>query len=142
MDLNLDIFTPQWVEMLAPTAEAAMAATVKIYRVADREYNPETHKYDTTTVDYYTGKARIQPIRMEVQTHLTGNPTSYQNIRVQIPIAANFDIRLGMKMKVTAAPLNPVLTNYTYEVSKIADSSNPIERTFQCTIDQEVRDNG
>lgn len=142
MDLSLEIFTPEWVEMLAPTAEAAMAADIKVYVVGDREYNPEDHEYTVEETTYYTGKARIQPIRMEVQTHLTGNPTSIQNIRVQIPIADNFDIRMGMKMRVTNAPLNPVLKNYIYEISKVMDSSNPFERTFQCQIDQEVRDNG
>ena len=142
MDLNLEIFTPEWIAMLAPTAEAAMAADIKVYVVGDREYNPEDHEYTVEETTYYTGKARIQPIRMEVQTHLTGNPTSIQNIRVQIPIADNFDIRMGMKMRVTKAPLNPVLKNYIYEISKVMDSSNPFERTFQCQIDQEVRDNG
>lgn len=137
-----DIFTPEWVDALKGTPESAMAAEIEIFKQGKTIYDPEQHEYVTDKTVYYSGKARVQPIRMEVQTYQVGNPTSIQNIRVQIPIDANFDIKMGMLVQVTAAPLNEVLTKYIYNVSKIADSSNPFERTFQCTIDQEIRDNG
>lgn len=139
---NVNIFTEGWVNALADTPEAAMAAEIRIFSRGKPVYDPVKHEYVAEETTHYTGKARVQPIRMEVQTYQLGNPTSIQNIRVQIPIKYNFDIKLGMIVEVTEAPLNEVLKGYTYNVSKIADSSNPIERSFQCTIDQEVRDNG
>jgi len=137
-----DIFTQEWVDALKGTPESAMAAKVRIYTQGELVYVPGENEYIVEEITHYSGKARVQPIRMEVQTFQTGNPTSIQNIRVQLPIGANFDIRLGMVVQVTSAPLNPVLEEYIYNISKVADSSNPIERTFQCTIDQEVRNNG
>lgn len=139
---QIDIFTPEWVNALKGSPESAMAAEIQVYSRGEVVYNAELNEYTTEETVHYSGKARVQPIRMEVQTYQVGNPTSIQNIRVQIPIDANFDVKMGMLVRVTAAPLNEVLTRYSFNVSKVADSSNPFERTFQCTIDQEVRDNG
>lgn len=136
------IFTQAWVDALKGTPEAAMAATIRVYSILDEVYDIDTNEYIIEEETHYLGKARVQPFRMEVQTYQPGNPTSIQNIRIQIPIDANFDVRMGMRVRVTEASLNPILEDYVFEVSGVVDSSNPFERTFNCQVDQELRDNG
>lgn len=136
------IFTQAWVDALKHVPENAMAAKIRVYSIVDEVYDPELNKYVVEEETHYEGKARVQPFRMEVQTYQPGNPTSIQNVRIQIPVDDNFDVRMGMKVRVSDAPLNNVLEEYVFEVSGVMDSSNPFERTFNCQVDQELRDNG
>lgn len=140
------MFTPEWVDMLAPSAESGMAAKIKLFWPGESVYDPVQNEYvpDGTEEVIYTGKARVQPFRMEIQRYQISNPTSVQNVRVQIPISEGIDLDImnGMTMHVTSAELMPVLKNYVYTVSAVVDSSNPFERTFQCVVDQEVRRGG
>src|SRR5690625_5230825 len=139
---QIDIFTPEWVNALKGSPESGMAAEIQVYSRGEVVYNAELNEYTTEETVHYSGKARVQPIRMEVQTYQVRNPTSIQNIRVQIPIDADFDVRRAMVGRVTAAPRYEVPTRYSSNVPKVADSSSPFERTFQSTIDQEVRHKG
>lgn len=136
----VELFTPEWVNALKGTPESGMAATIAIYDPETIPYNPVTKKYDGIPIYIYEGKARVQPIRAESERYQVGNSTSIQNVRVSIPIdAIEIDLTTAHRVQVLDSSLNPLLLEYEYVVSKIMDSSNPIEKTFQCTVNQEIR---
>ncbi len=123
-----------------------MAATIQIALPDGKPvYDPDTNTYSLppeTVV--YAGKARVTPRRAALQQPLRENPTITQAVQFQIPIddGISFDLRTNYKVTVVSAPLNPTLLKYSYVVHEIADSSNPIERTFWCIVDEEVVANG
>jgi hypothetical protein len=135
-----EIFTPRWVAGLAPVAESAMAATVEVYTpTTDRVYDVDTDTWvlGPNTVHYY-GKARVQPIRSARIEQNTGDPTTIQGVRVQIPISEQAYIRPDQRMRVVSARLNPLLLGYQFIVTEMVDSSNPFEQTFECTVNNET----
>jgi hypothetical protein len=138
--LSHELFNPRWVASLRGAPESAMVAEVQVFvpGTAEAMYDPELDLWDRTDVALYQGKARVQPLRAAASRVEPGNETQVQNVLVSIPVDEDVDIRPGQRMRVITSPLNLWLTKYQYVVSEIMDSSNPIERTFMCTVDQET----
>lgn len=135
------IFTQAWVDGLKAVAESGMAAEISIYETTGEPvYDPDEDEWTETTTTYYTGKARVQPIRSVQTAEAPGNTSSVQGIRFQIPIGAFADdIRPGMLASVTSAPLNTTLLDFDYVISGVVDSSNPFERTLEAKVNQETQ---
>lgn len=134
------LFTQKWVDGLKAAVESAMGAEIAIYEiVGEPSYDPDTDEWNPTTQTYYTGKARIQPIRSVLTAEAPGNTSTVQGIRFQIPIDAFADdLRPGMLVDVTASPLNTTLLEFEYVLSGVVDSSNPFERTLEAKVNQET----
>ena len=135
------LFTQEWVDALKDTPERGMNATVRIYdpESGSAVYNPATGTYTTTPDVVYTGMARVQPLRSARAEGAPGNAAYTQTVQFQIPIDAGklIDLRPKHRVEVTACDLNPQLTKFLFAVQEILDSSNPIERTFLCTVNLE-----
>lgn len=81
--------------------------------------------------------ARIQPVRLAVDTRAasTGNPSSEVRLRVQIPRTAySGKIQRGWQVLVTAADRNPELENYLLVVDAVVNSSWRASITVEATI--------
>ena len=135
-----NIFTQRWVDGLKHVPESGMAAEIAMYTLGDKVYDEATNTYVYTKNYLYTGKARVQPLRSATPRILPNDTTSVQTVLISLPIDAvlNEDIRPSVQVRVTSAPLNPSLTKYQYIIKEIADSSNPLERTFQAEVNQEA----
>lgn len=135
-----NVFTQAWVDGLKHAPEAGMAATVDIYTLGDKVYNPATNQYEFTKTFLYQGKARVQPLRSATPRIMPNNTTSVQTVLISLPIDAvkTEDIRPSVQVRVTSAPLNPSLLMYQYVVKEIVDSSNPLERTILTEVNQEA----
>lgn len=141
------LFSLEWVDGLKQVPESAMAGSVQFYDPATGSavYDPATNTY--VTVPAIIGPtsipARVQPIRSASSKNNLANDTTVQNVLVSIPIdiGRNIDLRPRHRGKVLSAPLMPVLSNFVYVVQEIMDSSNPIERTFYFTVNQEAKAN-
>jgi hypothetical protein len=139
--LQRDIFSPAFVEALRGAPEAAMDAVVRVFdpMTIQAVLDPETNTYSNTFTPLYTGIGRVQPLRSANQTTDAGNATTVQNVLFSIPISNKaLDLRPGLQATVLSSELNPVLTKYQYVIKEIIDSSNPIEKTFLCTVNQEI----
>lgn len=135
------LFTPEWVQAVRSAPESGMAATGRVYRAKRGPYDPATNDY-TLIYDYdITTKMRVQPLRSATPRIIPNNTTDVQTVLFSVPVDAllGVDLRTGDQARVLSAPLNPVLANYTYVVFEIMDSSNPVERTFLCRMDQEEK---
>lgn len=136
------LFDQRWVDRLSPSVEGSMVATVQFYdpETGTSVYDPETGTYTSTPTVLYAGKARVQPIRSALDKSNGGNDTTLQTVLVSIPISAGktLDLRPWHRGRVTLSPLNPTLVNFVYVVKEVLDSSNPLERTFHFTVDQEA----
>lgn len=134
------IFTQEWVDGLKHVPESGMAATIRIF-VPGKETG-----WDSTTntpilapdVVIYEDKARVQPIRAASQKAVPTNTTSVQTVLFSIPIENKaLDLKMSYQVRVLEAPLNPTLVKFKYVLSELLDSSNPLEKTFYCTVDLE-----
>lgn len=106
-------------------------------------YDEETNEYTSIPVTIYAGKARAQPLRAANPVQMPGNTTTVQTVLFSIPIDNNdLDLKIGTRGEILVAPLNPSLTQYVYYISEFMDSSNPIEKTFLCRVNQELRNDG
>jgi hypothetical protein len=134
-----ELFTLAWVGAIKSVPESAMSATIHVYHTQGSTYDPNADEWTETVVDIYTGAARVQPLRSANLKKLPGNETTVITFLFSIPVENNtLDIRTGHQVVVTEAVLNPALTTYEFVVSEITDSSNPVERTFLCTMNQET----
>lgn len=132
------LFSSRWVAGLAPVAEAAQTATVRVFTPGPRTYDPDTDTWTSPDVEHYVGKARVQPVRSATDVRKTGDSTTIQRVRVQIPVGSVPQIRPDMQMRVTQCVLNPALLTYQFVVVEIVDSSNPVEQTFEATVNTET----
>lgn len=137
------LFSQAWVDGLKGVPESAMVATILVTdprNVGDPVYDEDEDEWtDPTAPTVYTGKARVQPIRSDVFRTRPGDSTNVLAIRFSIPVASiATDIRPGMEVAVTSAPLNPTLLGYVFYVSEGVDSGNPIEKTFHAVTDLEA----
>lgn len=134
------IFTQEWVDGLSHIPESGMAAEIEIVVPGQDTGWDETTNTPITTPDtvLYTGKARVQPIRSANQKAVPTNSTSVQTVLFSIPVEfQSLALKLFYQVRVLEAPLNPTLTAYKYVLSEVLDSSNPLEKTFYCTVDLE-----
>ena len=127
------LFDAAWQARYAAIVERTMIATIRVYTPGDAVYDPETDTWTQNDTEHYAGKARVQPLR----TARDVADTDVQSVRVQVPINS-FAARPGMQMRVTASPLNANLLDYEYVIKEVVDSSNPIEQTFECTVNSET----
>lgn len=135
------IFTQGMVAAMQPSVTSVMAAVGRVYRAERGPYNPETNDYPLTYVFDITTKMRVQPLRSATPRIVPNNTTDVQTVLFSVPVnnLGSVDLRTGDQVRVTSAPLNPILMNYTYIVFEIMDSSNPLERTFLCRMDEEEK---
>lgn len=140
--LSIPLFSQEWVDSLKHIPESAMVAQIEIYdpRLSEMVWDPTVNEYIETTGDpLYTGKARIQPLASATRRDVVDNDTSVQKVLFSIPIEnKGLALTTYHQVRVLDSPLNPTLTQYVYVVSEFLDSSNPIEKTFYCTVDQEL----
>ena len=115
-----------------------MVATVEIYTEGQRDYDPDTDTWVVPTTVHYTGKARVQPVRSSREVVKTGDATTVQRVRFQIPVGSTPALRPDVLVKVTSSPLNPSLLTYQFVVVEMVDSSNPFEQTFEATVNNET----
>lgn len=141
-----DIFSPAWVKALRGAPEASMDASIRIFdpNLEGAILDPETNEYIVNPIIFYgaegtLGKARVQPLRSANQQNNPGNPTTVQYVLFSIPVAYQaLDLRPGLQVRVLTSELNPSLTKYLFVIHEVLDSSNPIEKTFICTANQEI----
>lgn len=141
------LFTTEWQSRYAAIVERSMVATIKVYIPGPATYDPDTDTWSASETVLYgvgtpigsDGRARVQPLRTARRADVPGDDTSVQTFLFSIPVRYNnIDFRPGHQVRVTASPLNTLLLKYEFVVSEVPDSSNPIERTFYCTMNQEV----
>lgn len=136
------LFTPEWVAAVKPTPEAGMTATGEFVRLGRKVYDPATNTYTyPDRMVLYTGRMRVQPLRTATPRIIPNDTTSVQTVLISAPIDAfdGLDIQVSDRVFVTASPLNPQLVVLQYIIKEFMDSSNPVERTFLCEVNQEVR---
>lgn len=139
------LFSQAWVDGLKQVPESAMVGTVQFYdpETGAAVYDPVTNSYVTvpSVVGPASIPARVQPVRSAAQRNNLANDTTVQTVLVSIPIdiGLNLDLRPKHRAKVLTSPLMPVLSSFVYVVREIMDSTNPIERTFYFSVDQEAK---
>lgn len=135
------IFSQGLVDTMRPSVEAVMAAEGRVYRAKRGPYDPVTNDYPLVYDYNITSRMRVQPLRSATPRIIPNNTTDVQTVLVSVPINAlgATDVRPGDQVRVTEAPLNPALLNYTYIIFEVMDSSNPLERTLLCRSDQEEK---
>lgn len=141
MPILNELFSAEWQNALASVPESGMRAkgTFKL-RTGKPVYDPNTNKTEAPMKTLYTGKMRVQPLRSAGLRPMANDTTSVQTFLVSIPIkTSTSEIVVGTQVRITESPLNTDLLNYPLIVSEVSDSSNPLERTYLCTFDQEQR---
>lgn len=134
------IFSQEWVDGLKHIPELAMIATILIVdpKLSEGYIDPLTEQYVSAAVTKYEGKARIQPVRSAVPRTVPGDDTTTQTVLISYTIdEAAIAVDVTDKITVTDSPLNVDLLRYTYIVKELLDSSNPLERTLLCDVNQE-----
>lgn len=134
------LFSQKWVDGLKGVPESAMVAEVAVFVIeGEPVYDPELDTWVETTTTFYLGKARVQPIRAVQIAESPGDTATIQGIRFQIPVSEIADdLRPNMRVNVTASPLNASLLAFDYVLHSVVDSSNPIERTLEAKLNQEI----
>lgn len=134
------IFTQEWVDGISHVPEKGMAGKIRIFIPGKQEgWDSATNTpILTPEVEVYNGKARIQPVRAASPKAVPTNSTTVQTVLFSIPIAfKDLDLKTFYQVTVLEAPRNPALTKFKYVMGESLDSSNPIEKTFYCTVDLE-----
>jgi len=134
------LFSLEWQARHAKQVERAMVAEIAIYEVVGEPvYNTVTDTWSATTTTWYIGKARVQPISSSFRAEVPGNDTSVQKTLFSIPVAQiALELRPALLVSVTASPLNTSLLAYSFVLSEVLDSSNPLEKTLYCTSNLET----
>lgn len=115
-----------------------MICDIVVFSVDTETYDDATDTWSQTTTTYLTDKARVQPVRSSLNNNDPSNETTIQTVLVSVPISNNtVDLKRGLQMSVLVSPLNPQLLRYTFVVDSLVDSSNPLERTFYCAVNEE-----
>lgn len=136
------LFSDKWVAGLAPVSESGMTAEVAIYTIGDRVWVPETDTWTEETTTIVLSRARVQPIRSAYREIRAGDTTTVQNVQVSLPVEnVVAPLEVNQRVAVLSSPLNPEQEKNQLIVSEVIDSSNPIERTIICTINQEIYPN-
>lgn len=133
------VFTQQWQTVLSSIPVMFFPATIRVYIPgAGREYDLATDTWIANPdTDLYTGQARLQPLRSARDAKNPGDDTSVQAVRLQVALNAIPALETNHRVQVVLCPTNRDLENYIYVVNEIVDSSNPIEQTFEATVNNE-----
>lgn len=135
------LFSYQWQASLKSVPEQAMVAQVEITdpKASQGIYDPVTGEWTSGSVPLYSGKARVQPLRSASRASIPGASTTTQTILISLPVETlSIPLEVSYLLKVTNGGLNPDLLRYQYRIKELMDSSNPIERTIMCEVDQEA----
>ena len=104
-------------------------------------YDPVTNTLiQTGDPVVWTGPARVQPVRLAVDTRgaSTGNPSSEVRMRVQIPReAVSTRIERGWIVRVIDSEYNDQLEGYQLVVDAAVDSSWRASITVECSVNVE-----
>lgn len=136
------LFSDEWAEGLRFSVESGMIASVHLFEPGgEGVWDPSINDWtEPTPVTLYEGKARVQPIRAAADKSVPGNATTVQTVLLSVPREATaLDIRPGQQVRVTSAAMNPQLTEFLFVVHEVLDSSNPLEKTLYCKVNQEVK---
>lgn len=134
------VFTQQWQTTLSRIPERFMSAKIRVTKPGEgeRTYDPLTDTWtEPGAVVLYEGKARLQPLRSARDAKNPGDDTSIQAVRLQVPLNAIPDLAMNYEVEVLECPTNPSLVKFEYIVNEIVDGSNPIEQTFEATVNNE-----
>lgn len=131
------VFTQQWQTILSRIPVLFYTATIKVTRPGGREYDLTTDTWTDTSEVVYEGMARLQPLRSARDGKNPGDDTSVQAVRFQVDLNAIPELETNFEVQVTNCPRNPDLLRYEYVVNEIVDGSNPIEQTFEATVNNE-----
>jgi len=142
---------PRWVYHNRNVGYGLQFADVQIYSedVTNKVYDPASNTWTGGNTVLYVGKARLQSISNSTSTNLADsnyNPTTVQHISVQISYGHNQvignteipDLRPGMKLIVTSNPVDSQMTKFVFTISNVLKNSNPWERSFTCSVDDEL----
>lgn len=152
------LYTPRWQRGMVRAVAGTFDAEVALYRVENGqgEYNPDTDEWERETTTFYTGPARVQPVRVPQVVPASGDTTSLQRVLVSLPLTdtidellpgnivhyvegtKTMDIYPGLEVKILSAPLLPALENYILYVRDTVNEANAFERTIICDVNQEA----
>lgn len=136
----LSVFTADWQDRLKDAPERGMVAAVTIYdsEAAESTWVPGTGLVTVPSDPWFTGKARIQPIRNA--QYIEGDRV--QAVRVSLPIDGPFtgSISTGYVLEVTNGGLNPDNMALVYNGIETMDSSNPLERTLVFEVNYQAEE--
>lgn len=136
------LFSKEWLESLAHIPMEFARCKIRIKEITGKPiYNPATNSYSpATTETLYDGPARITARRSAHDRQVPVNSSSVAQYQFQISAEEGnlIDLRPKHLVEVYEAVKNQALLRYTYVISDVADSGNPIEQTFWAKVDQEV----
>lgn len=146
-------FTDDWAEEIAeistlPEFQTAVVRLIDPSTGNPASYNPDTGKWTAATNQIvYEGPARIIGVRWGVFSggEAQANAQTISAIRVQFPrtkpdgTTTFFRVKMGCKLFVTSAPRNPVLEELIFTVTSDVQGSSSAARTFEFSLDGDVR---
>lgn len=137
-----DVFSKEWLESLAHIPMEFAKCKIRIKKIIKKPvYDSKTNQYSpSVTETIYDGPARITARRSAHDRQVPVNSSSVAQYQFQISAEEGnlIDLRPKHQVEVYEAVKNQALLRYTYVISDIADSGNPIEQTFWAKVDQEV----
>lgn len=136
------LFSKEWLESLAHIPMEFAQCKIRIKEITGKPvYDPETNDYTQASYTIlYDGPARVTARRSAHDRQVPVNSSSVAQYQFQISAedGNTIDLRPKHQVEVYETVKNVALMNYTYVISDIADSGNPIEQTFWAKVDQEV----
>jgi len=148
------VLDPRWVTHHIPVEDGFALAYIEIFRPnnSDKVYNATTNTWTGTATVLYKGWCRIQPERPFTIAEGSNDfiPSSGKSVSMFFNIKkneiANFDgsiadIRPGHEVKVTSAPADEQMKNFSYTVTAVTNSSNTWSRGIVCEVNQEAKPN-
>lgn len=134
---NRSSVDPRWTKHHRKPVAGFMLATISVVRKTPNtsiNYNQATGTYTPTTVEVWSGQARIQPFGILGDMVVGQDTASRRLMRVQID-----DLEPGINVDdmimVTDAPHAPELVSFILEVRGAISSSNPWVTDLVCEVD-------
>lgn len=134
-----------WADVIGEISDTYKNATISLLdpSLVTSDFDVETNTYTQTgnPVVAEDIDARVQPVRLAVDTRAasTGNPSGEVRIRVQIPRASFAGkAQRGWLVRVTAADRNPELLDYLFVVDANVNSSWRASNTIEATVNVEA----
>jgi hypothetical protein len=148
------VLDPRWVTHHSPVEDGFALAYIEIFKPnnGDKVYNATTNTWTVSATTLYKGWARIQPNRPFTTAEGSNDfvPASTKDVAMFFNIMRNditgfnhtvADIRPGHEVKVTSAPADAQMKNFTYVVKSVINSSNTWSRGIVCEVNQETAPN-
>ncbi len=135
-----------WANRIAAVSERFQNAIVDIVdpSAVTTDFDVDTNEIDQTGTGVIASdiQARIQPVRLSVDTRgtSTGNPSGEVRMRVQMPReSVGQKVKRGWLIRVTESERNPELLDYVLVVDAEVNSSWRATLTVECTVNVENR---